>query len=94
MRHRPRVERSLSDRGLRVHRMVCTCGERGQERGMASTAQQDSVSHVADLPRVPAGQECRDPRRHDRRPWEPCALCAAQMPLFDLGDVTETAVAS
>ncbi|GAA3037579.1 hypothetical protein [Streptosporangium longisporum] len=83
VRHRPTVERGVGTVG-RVHRMLCTCGERGRDWSVRSMADRDVTLHLMDLPRVPANDRCRDERRHDRRPWEPCEVCADQLPLFDL----------
>lgn len=83
VRHRPAVERTRDGTRL-AYQARCTCGYRGWLEVTRRSAEWELAQHVRELPRVPAAQQCRDPRRHDRRPWEPCALCEAQTPLFDL----------
>ncbi|GGL56571.1 hypothetical protein [Planomonospora parontospora] len=86
LRHRPKVVRTADDVGA-VYRMTCTCGTTGRDWYARPPAKEELERHIATLPRVPAGQECRDPKRHDRRHWEPCGLCAGQEALFDLADL-------
>lgn len=85
-RHRPRIVRGTDHVGV-VYRMRCTCGTSGADQPTRGLARRDFDAHLTALPLVPTEQQCRDPHRHDVRPWEPCELCANQLPLFDLGDV-------
>ncbi|MBG0819091.1 hypothetical protein [Planomonospora sp. ID82291] len=84
VRHRPRIARRPSITGSRIYWLVCTCGTTGREWFARGPAVEELERHIATLPRVPAGQECRDSKSHDRRDWEPCSLCAGQLALFDL----------
>ncbi|GAA3165625.1 hypothetical protein GCM10010466_65500 [Planomonospora alba] len=86
-RHRPEILRRR-DRVGRVYQLVCTCGQAWDEHVARRLAEVDMSEHLLSLPPVPAAQQCRDPRRHDRRDWEPCQVCAAQVTLFDLAEVT------
>ncbi|GAA3801715.1 hypothetical protein GCM10022226_21930 [Sphaerisporangium flaviroseum] len=83
VRHRPQIERGADACG-KTYRLACTCGTRGEEHCARHLAEWDLNEHVAGLPKVATGQQCRDPKRHDRRPWEPCGLCERQELLFDL----------
>ncbi|MEV8635838.1 hypothetical protein AB0395_29700 [Streptosporangium sp. NPDC051023] len=83
IRHRPDIVRTASEYGT-TYRMRCPCGTTGPEQAARRMAQVDLNTHVLSLPRVPAAQRCHDQARHDRRDWEPCAVCEHQMPLFDL----------
>jgi hypothetical protein len=88
VRHRPVIEQTVSDGCAVAYRLRCTCGEAGQEWGQRAAAGYDKFIHVNKLiadAAIPAGQRCRFPRAHDRREWEPCALCAGQESLFDIG---------
>ncbi|MBA9002055.1 hypothetical protein [Thermomonospora cellulosilytica] len=83
VRHRPTIVRGVDAFG-RTYQHRCTCGDHGQVRASRQMAEADQQQHIEALPRVPADQQCRDPRAHDRRPWEPCGLCADQLSLLDL----------
>lgn len=83
-RHRPIVASAIARGAGLVYRMRCTCGTCGADQPTRGLAARDLDAHLTALPLVPPGQQCRDPHRHDVRPWEPCELCAAQLPLFDL----------
>ncbi|GLZ15849.1 hypothetical protein Acsp04_60840 [Actinomadura sp. NBRC 104425] len=81
MRHRPYVEPVVD--GCRIgYRMRCTCGQAGEVYETRRVPRYEVDSHIATLPRVPVGQQCRDRRAHGRRPWEPYELCTNQMALF------------
>ncbi|WP_433382652.1 hypothetical protein [Streptosporangium sp. CA-115845] len=83
VRHRPSIARTAGEFG-KVYRLVCTCGRIGRDWYAPGPAQQELEQHVATLPLIPEAQQCADPKRHDRRVWEPCAVCERQEPLFDL----------
>ncbi|MET8140400.1 hypothetical protein ABZU32_08845 [Sphaerisporangium sp. NPDC005288] len=85
VRHRPVIARGVTDLGHTSYRLDCSCGTTSKEHSARRLAEWDLGEHVATLPKVPAGQQCRDAKRHDRRHWEPCTLCAGQASLFDLG---------
>lgn len=83
IRHRPDIVRNADEYGT-TYQMRCSCGVTGRKQPARRLAQLALNDHVLSLPRVPAAQQCTDPARHDRRHWEPCAVCADQVPLFDL----------
>jgi hypothetical protein len=83
IQHRPAVTPGVGAVG-RIFQMRCTCGEIGREWSTRAIATRDLAQHLLTLPRVPAAQRCRAQRAHDRRDWEPCGVCADQLPLFDL----------
>lgn len=85
-RHRPTIKTGTGHVGV-VYRMRCTCGASGDDQPVRSLAKRDIDNHLRTLPLVPVEQQCRDPRAHGTREWEPCETCANQLPLFDLGDV-------
>jgi hypothetical protein len=84
VRHRPVIERGADATGRRTYRLACTCGTGGEEHAARRLAEWDLDKHVAALPPVPAARQCRAPKRHGCRFWEPCALCEHQTVLFDL----------
>ncbi|MBB4920977.1 hypothetical protein [Streptosporangium saharense] len=86
VRHRPKITRTAGEVGT-VYRFTCPCGAAGEDQPARRLAQADRNAHVLSLPRVPAAQQCQDPRAHDRSPWESCGLCEKQLPLFDLEGV-------
>ncbi|MET8146360.1 hypothetical protein ABZU32_39140 [Sphaerisporangium sp. NPDC005288] len=83
VRHRPKIERGADAVG-KTYRLTCPCGTRGDEHAARHLAEWDLNEHVAGLPKVPAGQQCRDSKRHDRRAWESCRLCEHQVALFEV----------
>ncbi|MBO4274945.1 hypothetical protein [Microbispora triticiradicis] len=83
VRHRPAITRSANEFGA-TYRLVCTCGRTGEQHQVRSLARMDLDRHLTALPLVPEHQQCRDPQRHDCRPWEPCELCEGQEALFGL----------
>ncbi|WP_182876113.1 hypothetical protein [Microbispora sp. H10670] len=83
VRHRPAVTRGADEFGA-TYRLMCTCGRTGEAHQVRSLARTDLDRHLTTLPLVPEHQQCRDPHRHDCRPWEPCALCEGQEALFGL----------
>lgn len=86
-RHRPIVASAIARGAGLVYRMRCTCGASGADQPTRGLARRDLDAHLTALPLVPPEQQCRDPRTHGTREWEPCETCANQLPLFDLGDV-------
>lgn len=89
VRHRPKISRTLDELSgtfVYQYQFRCTCGALGEKQAARRMAQTDLDRHVLALPRVPAAQQCRHPRQHDRRRWEPCWLCERQELLFDLAE--------
>lgn len=83
IRHVPEIRRSAR----LGYQMRCPCGARGDDHAARRLADVDAAQHIAALPRVPAAQQCQAPKRHDRRDWEPCELCASQESLFNLTEI-------
>jgi hypothetical protein len=85
VRHRPTV-RTIGATDLHGPRYQsrCTCGTAGPERTDKKSARADRDAHVAALGTPAPERRCRDPHAHRTRPWEDCAVCAAQLALFDL----------
>ncbi|MGV2384098.1 MAG UNVERIFIED_CONTAM: hypothetical protein LOD86_02330 [Thermobifida fusca] len=82
-RHLPEVKKT---RGEWV--MDCTCGERGEGRATRRMARADQDAHLIRVCDVPPGERCQMPKQHRLRPWERCFLCANQLPMFGLEDVS------
>ncbi|WP_432924280.1 hypothetical protein ACQPZZ_29070 [Microbispora sp. CA-135349] len=82
VRHRPAITRGANEFGA-TYRLVCTCGRAGEQYQVRGLARVDLDRHLTALPLVPEQQQCRDPKRHDRRAWEPCELCEHQTVLFE-----------
>jgi hypothetical protein len=80
--HRPAIARWVDDLARTRYQMTCTCGHHGEEVNNRVMAAWDRDDHLKTLPEVPPALRCADPRRHDRRPWEPCPLCSGQQPMF------------
>lgn len=80
-RHRP-AARACSVNNLVRYRLRCSCGAAGPARQSRAEARRDVQAHIESLPPVPADQQCRDPKTHGVKAWEPCPLCADQLPLW------------
>jgi len=80
-RHRP-AARAISRDGLIRWRMACSCGAAGPARRTRAEARRDVRAHIENLPPAPADQQCRDPKNHRTKEWEPCPLCRDQLPLW------------
>lgn len=83
VRHRPAIVRGADENGHTTYRLACPCGATGEEHAARRLAEWDLNEHVAALPRVPADQQCRAPKRHGVCHWEPCEACEHQTTLFD-----------
>lgn len=82
-RHLPEVKK---ERGEWV--MRCLCGEAGEGRATRQMARADQDAHVLAVCDVPPGERCQMPKAHGLRPWERCRLCAGQISIPGLEDVS------
>lgn len=94
-RHRPRLayteEVLLAEGWTPAWRVRCTCGLDGPHRPGGRTgkrlAEADLARHLEAVA-PPEDQRCRDPRDHRTTWWDPCPVCAHQLALPGLDDLT------
>lgn len=82
-RHFPEVIKKAGE-----WRFRCSCGDEGLARPTRRMAKADQDEHLQAVSPVPPGEQCRMPRQHRMQPWERCGLCANQLDLFDLEEIT------
>lgn len=85
-RHRPTITRTVADLGEGegwVYQLRCTCPSLVLDTYHRSQAQDRRRYHLEVEADIDPTERCRD-ARHRVPAWDVCALCADQVPLFDL----------